>query len=304
MKNSTLLAGISVAVGAASYGMLTTFVKLAEKDDINIYEITLSEYIIGTLGLFLGDYFFRKRKSAKSYAKPSRRSIRNLMLGGATMGTTTLCYYLAVQYVSVAMAIVLLMQSVWMSVFIDAIFNKIKPDALKLFAVAVVLIGTALATNLFFSASDFDWRGLGLGLLTAISYTITIFATNRVGLDLSTTARSKYMMLGAFILVIIVTTPLLIGNFQVRVLYTWGIFFGIFGAVLPPLLLNYGMPKLNLGVGAIVTSMELPVAVAMAYFILNEKVNLSQLIGIILILIAIVLMNLREMRQDHKEPAK
>lgn len=301
MKNSSFLAGIAVAIGAASYGMLTTFVKLAENDGINIYEITLSEYIIGTLGLFIADFFFRKRKDRKVDSKPATRSIRNLMLAGATMGATTLCYYLAVQYVSVSVAIVLLMQSVWISVFLDAIFNKIKPDALKLFAVAVVLAGTVLATNLFFSAAEIDWRGIGLGLLTAISYSITIFATNRVGLDLSTTTRSKYMILGAFILVIIVTTPFLIGNFQIRVLYTWGIFFGIFGAVLPPLLLNYGMPKLNLGVGAIITSMELPVAVALAYFVLSESVNLYQLIGIVLILIAIVLMNIREVRQDGKE---
>ncbi|HLS30483.1 MAG TPA: DMT family transporter [Flavobacteriaceae bacterium] len=298
MKNSTLLGGILVAIGAASYGMLTTFVKLAEEHGYNMYEITITEYIIGTPALFIVDYLFRKRKNGKSYPKPTRRNIRNLMLAGATMGSTTFVYYLTVQYIPVSVAIVLLMQSVWIGVLIDAIIHKTKPDRLKLIAVVMVLGGTALATNLFFAEIDLDWRGIGLGFLTAISYSITIFATNKVGLGLSTPARSKYMTLGAFILVIFITTPFLIGNFQVSVLYTWGIFFGVFGAFLPPLLLNYGMPKVNLGVGAIITSMELPVAVALAYFLLNEHVNVYQLFGIVLILIAVTVMNLREIRNS------
>lgn len=301
MKKSAFIGGIAVAVGAASYGMLTTFVKLAERDDINIYEITLSEYIIGVLGLFLADYFFRKKKREKVYPKPSRRNIRNLMLAGATMGSTTFIYYLTVQYISVSIAIVLLMQSVWIGVVLDAIFNKIKPDLLKIFAVLVVLFGTALATNVFFAEVQLDWRGLVLGFLAAISYSITIFATNRVALDLSTTARSKYMMLGAFILVVLITAPFLINNAEVYIqspgrislVFLWGLFFGFFGALLPPILLNFGMPKVNLGVGAIITSMELPVAVALAYFILKEDVNLYQLLGVVLILAAIVAMNVR-----------
>lgn len=287
-----------MAIGAASYGMLTTFVKLAETYGYNMYEITLAEYIIGTPALFLADYIFRKRQKGKPYPKPTARNIRNLMLAGATMGSTTFIYYLSVQYISVSIAIVLLMQSVWIGVLLDAVINKIKPDPLKIVAVFVVLAGTVLATNLISAEIHLDWRGLVLGFMAAISYSITIFATNKVGLELSTTTRSKYMALGAFILVIFLTVPFLIDNFTLDVLYTWGIFFGIFGALLPPLLLNYGMPKVNLGVGAIITSMELPVAVALAYLVLHEKVNLYQFVGILLILIAVVVMNLREIRDD------
>jgi len=297
LKNQTLLGGILVAIGAASYGMLTTFVKLAETYGYNMYEITLTEYLIGTPALFLADFLIRKRKNQKEYPKPSPRNIRNLMLAGATMGATTFIYYLAVQYISVSIAIVLLMQSVWIGVLLDAIFNKTKPDAMKIIAVVVVLAGTVLATNLVFSDIHIDFRGMLLGFLAAVSYSITIFATNRVGLGLSTTTRSKFMALGALILVCLITPPFLINNFNPDVLYTWGIFFGVFGAFLPPLLLNYGMPKVNLGVGAIITSMELPVAVGLAYLILKENVNIYQLIGIALILIAVVAMNLKEIRR-------
>ena len=297
MKNSTFLGGILVAIGAACYGMLTTFVKLAENYGFNMYEITLTEYIIGTPALFLVDYIIRKRKPQKKQSKPTAKNIRNLMLAGGTMGVTTFVYYLSVQYISVSIAIVLLMQSVWIGVLLDAIFNKTKPNLLKLIAVVIVLGGTALATNIFFSEIQLNWTGVALGFLAAISYSITILATNKVGLELSTVTRSKYMALGALVLVSFITIPLVIDNFNIEILYTWGIFFGVFGAALPPLLLNYGMPKVNLGVGAIITSMELPVAVALAYFLLNEEVNSYQVLGIVLILIAVITMNLREIKK-------
>ena len=57
--------------------------------------------------------------------------------------------------------------------------------------------------------------------------------------------------------------------------------------------MNAGFPHTGLGLGSIISSVELPVSVMMAFFILNEKVILSQWAGIILILIAIVIMNIQ-----------
>lgn len=299
MKNSALLGGALVALGAASYGMLTTFVKLAEKHGYNMFEVTFSEYIIGTLFLFLADFYLRKKKAKQHQhiQKPTPTHVKNLMLAGATMGVTTFVYYLSVQFISVSIAIVLLMQSVWIGVVIDAVVNKTKPDSLKIFAIFIVLGGTLLATNLFFSELKLDWRGIALGFLAAISYSITILATNRVGLELTTLTRSKYMALGALILVFIVTLPFLLKQFQWSILFSWGLFFGFFGCFLPPLLLNYGMPKVNLGIGAIITSMELPVAVSLAYLLLGETVNIYQWLGILLILTAVITMNIRAVKK-------
>lgn len=299
MKNAALLGGALVALGAASYGMLTTFVKLAENHGYNMFEVTFSEYVIGTLFLFLADFYGRRKKTKSSAIpkKPTATNIKNLMLAGATMGVTTFVYYLSVQYISVSIAIVLLMQSVWIGVVLDALVNKTKPGPLKILAILIVLGGTLLATNLFFSELTLDWRGIALGFLAAISYSITIFATNRVGLELTTLTRSKYMALGALVLVSIVTFPFLLKQFQWSILYSWGLFFGFFGCFLPPLLLNYGMPKVNLGIGAIITSMELPVAVSLAYLLLGETVNRYQWLGILLILVAVITMNIRAIKR-------
>lgn len=218
------------------------------------------------------------------------------MLTGSSLGLTSLIYYFSIQFISVSIAIVLLMQSVWIGVLLDAIVLKTKPSIQKIAAVVVILLGTALATNLLFDPLLIDWRGIALGFLAAISYSITIFASNRIALELPALHRSKWMTLGALIIVGIICIPNMLSNFHPEVLYEWGVFLGIFGVVLPPLLLNSGMPKLNLGIGAIVTSIELPVAVSLAYFILGETVNFYQWLGIIIILIAVILMNLKKIK--------
>jgi drug/metabolite transporter (DMT)-like permease len=55
--------------------------------------------------------------------------------------------------------------------------------------------------------------------------------------------------------------------------------------------MNAGFPITGIGLGSIVSALELPVSVLMAYFLLNEKVVFVQWIGIVCILFAIVLMN-------------
>ncbi|MPN31948.1 hypothetical protein SDC9_179423 [bioreactor metagenome] len=59
------------------------------------------------------------------------------------------------------------------------------------------------------------------------------------------------------------------------------------------MLLNAGFPHTGIGLGSIVSSLELPVSVMMAFFLLNEQVLFIQWIGIVLIITAIVIMNIQ-----------
>jgi drug/metabolite transporter (DMT)-like permease len=78
----------------------------------------------------------------------------------------------------------------------------------------------------------------------------------------------------------------------------WGIVLALFGTIIPPMLLNAGFPLTGIGLGSIVASLELPVSVLMAYFLLHEQVVFLQWLGIILIISAIVLMNIQIKKQS------
>ncbi|MFV9482857.1 EamA family transporter [Christiangramia sp. ASW11-125] len=293
MDKSVLKGSILVALGACSYGMLTTFVKLAYEDGYTSHEVTFSQMALGLLGLLLINLFVRKKGNAETGTSRNRSKLK-LIAAGTTLGLTSFFYYLAVKYIPVSIGIVMLMQSVWMGVVLEAIMKRKRPGTKKILAVVAILAGTLLATNVFKDSFEIDWRGIGWGVLAAMSYTGTIYCSNTVSLEMHSLKRSLWMMLGGFIVVSIITLPYLIVEFNTSIFLNWGLVLALFGTILPPLLYTAGMPKIDVGLGAIISSIELPAAVLMAYFLLNEQVDLAQWLGIGLILLAVVQMNLKK----------
>ncbi|MEG0984394.1 EamA family transporter, partial [Algoriella sp.] len=66
----------------------------------------------------------------------------------------------------------------------------------------------------------------------------------------------------------------------------------LFGTVLPPILLNKGFPHTGLGLGSIVSSLELPVSVTLAWIVIPETVLPIQWTGIAIIIFAIIISNI------------
>lgn len=292
MKNDVLKGAALVGLGAASYGMLATFVKLAYYDNFTPAEVISSQFILGIAAVLLINAF-QKSKRGNEVVKATPVEIRQLMIAGTSTGLTSIFYYMAVKYIDVSIGIVLLMQTVWMGVVLEALLDKKRPSGRKLFAVLLVLIGTALATNLIGNAQNLDWRGIALGLLAAASFTTTMFTANKIAVGVSSAQRSLFMLLGGAVVVLIFALATQHTPWNVSIFYKWGIMLALFGTVIPPLLLNAGFPKTGIGLGSIVSSLELPVSVSMAYFLLSETVTWVQWLGIVVILGAIVLLNMR-----------
>ena len=298
MSNNSVLKGVFlVGLGAASYGMLATFVKLAYKDvssqglHYTPAEVIVAQFVIGVLAV-LAINAFQRNKKKDNVVKATKTDIKKLMLVGTSTGLTSIFYYLAVKYIPVSIGIVLLMQTVWMGVVLEMILERKIPSKIKIVAVFVVLFGTLLATNVLKNEVNLDWRGLVLGLLAAASFTTTMFAANKVALAISPAQRSLYMLLGGIVVVFLFAFITQKTPFNFDIFYKWGILIALFGTVIPPLLLNAGFPLTGIGLGSIVSALELPVSVMMAFLVLNETVVFSQWAGILLIILAIVLMNI------------
>jgi drug/metabolite transporter (DMT)-like permease len=299
-KNNVLKGVILVGLGATSYGMLATFVKLAYTEGYTTTEVTSSQFILGLLGLLIIN-LFQKAKHGKEVKKAKGKDISQLMLAGTSMGFTSLFYYLAVKYIPVSIGIVLLMQTVWMGVVLEMILTKKLPSRRKTISVFIVLAGTVLGTNLINSTIVPDWRGIAWGLLAAASFTTTMFTSNRVATHISTAQRSLFMLLGGAVIVFSFAAYMWTGFFNTDIFLRWGIVLALFGTIIPPMLLNAGFPHTGIGLGSIVSSLELPVSVMMAFVILHENVSIVQWLGILLIIAAIVVMNIniKEKQQIH-----
>ena len=318
-KREILKGAVFVAVGASIFGMLATFVKLAYKEGYTTSEVTTSQFVLGLFGLLILNSI-QTRTSKKNLSKPTFKDVKMLMLAGTSLGFTSLFYYLAVQYINVSIAIVLLMQSVWFSVVVESFISKKFPHIKKVIATIIVLAGTFLATNLINLDMKLDFHGIFWGLLAAASFTVTMFTSNTLATHLPVLRKSLIMLSGGAIVVFIFLFFAQIGPLHFEVLksfylkftdnsehirafdfsifYSYGFILALFGTIIPPTLFNLGFPKTGLGLGSIISSLELPVSVTMAFILLGEQVILIQWIGILLILFAIVLMNLPSRKNE------
>ncbi len=290
-KNGVLKGVFLVGLGATSYGMLATFVKLAYQEAYTTAEVTLAQFIYGIVGVLLINAF-QKTKSKVAIDKATPKNIFQLMLAGTSLGATSVFYYLCVRYIDVSIAIVLLMQTVWMGVLLEWFLEKKMPSLQKIIAVIIVLIGTVLATNLINNTTQIDWRGILWGILAAASFTTTMFTANKVALGISSAQRTLYMLIGGLIIVILFALYTQTTPFNYNIFLKWGLFLALFGTIIPPMLMNAGFPITGIGLGSIVSALELPVSVTMAFIILNETVIGIQWLGIGLIIFAIVIMNI------------
>ncbi|MCW2121092.1 EamA family transporter [Flavobacterium sp. 7A] len=291
LKNSLIKGVFLVGLGSISYGVLATFVKMAYQEGYSTAEVTTSQFILGMIGLLIINGF-QKIKNKNKGLKASRKDISQLMLAGTSMGFTTIFYYLSVKYVPVSIGIVLLMQTVWMSVILEAILTKKIPSSKKIISVLIVLFGTLLATNLLTTTLNINWIGVGFGLLAAASFTTTMFTANSIATSISSAQRSLYMLAGGAIIVFSFATFTQTTSFHFDVFVKWGLILSLFGTIIPPILMNAGFPITGIGLGSIISAIELPTSVMMAYFLLNEQINWTQWLGITLILFAIVIMNI------------
>lgn len=290
-ENKVLKGVILVGLGATSYGMLATFVRLAYNEGFTTAEVTTSQFVYGIIGILIVNSF-QKIKKETPIVQASKKNIFQLLLSGTSLGLTSVFYYLAVKYIPVSIAIILLMQTVWMGLLVEMILDKKAPSKQKVISVVIVLIGTFLATNIFENKLELNVYGIMWGMLAAASFTTSMFTASRVAVGISSAQRSLYMLLGGAVIVFLFALATQTAPFNFNIFIKWGIVLSLFGTIIPPILMNAGFPLTGISLGSIVSALELPVSVLMAYFLLGEKVVLVQWVGIILIVFAVVLMNL------------
>lgn len=269
-----------VFAGACSFGILSTFVKLAYREGYSAAGISFSQAFTGFLVLFMLQLLFSREKGFKG-ALP-------VLLTGAAIGLTTFFYYVSVVYIPASLAIVLLMQCTWMGILLDWVLFKKRPGWVQGFVTLLILVGTVLA-NPAWEASP---KGVLYALLSAFCYAGFIVANSRIGQEMETLKKSSIIMMGSALTIFIVNAHQLtvIEHFDWGIL-KWALFLSLFGTIIPPVLFAKGIPKIGAGISAIVMTAELPVAVICSHIVLQEPVGWVQWVGVMVMLLAIVLLH-------------
>lgn len=276
---------IYVITGAASYGILATFVKVAGQEGFTTASITLSQYLVGFLVLTLLD--LKKKPVVTGQGSDQYK----LLLGGTSLGLTSTFYYLAVQYLPVSVCIILLMQTIWMGILVDCVRERRLPAAGQVLAIVVVLGGTFLATG-FTGRGEWSITGIVWGLLAAMSYTAAMYAANHIATHRPLFYRSKLLVLGGMLAILIFWNIRIIEGFRPEVLWRYGWMLALFGTILPPIFFNKGFPLVGMSMGSVLAAIEIPVSIGTAYVVLQEQVSSLQVLGCGLVILGMVIPNI------------
>lgn len=287
-----------VFLGGCCYGALSTFVKLAYHAGYTAAEVTGSQYLLGTLLIWMIAIFSKKKKLTLT-------KIGKLLLSGIPLGLTGVFYYQSLQTLHASLAIIFLFQFVWIGSLFEWIFYKKAPTTGKVVSIGILVVGSILAAGIITEGDGgLTWQGTAWGLLSALTYTTFIFLSGSVETDTPPVLKSAFFATGGLITVLILVQPTELFHLSVFMgVAPYGLYLGLLGVALPPLLLSIGMPHIGPGLGTILTASELPVAVILSSLVLAEQVSMFQWLGVILILGGIVAGNVKVPKTEKKSPA-
>ncbi|MCX8664740.1 DMT family transporter [Gilliamella sp. B2840] len=294
------LGGLLVFFGACSFGVLSSIVKTAYKDGYTLGEVTGVQCFLGMLMLWLIHFLVKTINKSKIDLTPKRPLTKKwkVCAVGIFPGLVGICYYQCVQLVPASIAIILLMQYLWISIIIDFVIFKNKPTNLQILTVIAIIFGSCLAAGIFNEDIKLNLTGCLFGFLAALMYSLFITTSSNIGNDLPTLEKSALMITGACIVTFLIFPPTFFFKLDMSdKLYQLGFLLSLFGTVLPPFLFSVGMPKIGISLSAILSAAELPVAVTCSYFYLKEFVYFNQWTGVIIILLAIAISNLKHIKK-------
>lgn len=297
MKNLKYI--LMVLLGGAMYGTMSSFVKLSYAEGFDTAQIAFAQAMLAAL--FLGACALpdllcgRIAVSAKEASK--------LAFAGASIGLTNYLYYRSVSLISASLAIVALMQFTWICLLIEWICFCRKPSRLEAISAVLILSAAVFASGIPSCRSlSFSVEGLALALLSSATYAAYIAANGRTAKSL------RWHMKGCIIMAVSASTIFLAncktiifcGNFSGNFLL-WAVFLAAFGTTIPTAMFAAAIPRIGAAISSILMTIELPVAVICAHFVLGEQIGCAQAAGVAAMLVSISLMNYFKAKQSDKD---
>ncbi|MBP2079194.1 EamA family transporter [Oceanobacillus polygoni] len=291
---------IIFSLGAFFFGLNPLFIKLGfaagwSLSEINVVQASIAFVVLWIIGLFA------IKRHPQAVKKLSFKTILSLMVAGSFTGLTSVLYYGSMQYLPASLAVVLLFQFVWVGVLFEWIIYRRKPSGKILLTVALTLVGVLFAADVFNGGlSEITLIGFLLGIGSAFTYSAFIIVSGRVAVNVPATIRSPIMVTGAALLIFILFPPHLTLNANVLSSGSIWIYAGalaLCGLILTPLMFAMSTPHLPASLATILGAVELPVSVVIAYIGLAEYVAPSRWFGVLLILAAIAVGEMRGLWQ-------
>jgi drug/metabolite transporter (DMT)-like permease len=275
---------VMMLLAGSSFGFVSPVLRIAYSRGYLPRDMTNLQYAIAFLVLWLIVLI------QKSWRRLRGRQLVLVIALGITNAATSYCYYLSLTRLPASIGIILLFQFAWMVVVIDIIVRRRLPGLMKWLGLLLIFIGTFFSVGFHRS----DWHGyplwaIGLGLLSALSYALTVYLSGIQSDDVPPIFRSAAVITVALLVTMIPFHPTyLVSGVLTHGILIWGVLIAIFSQIIPMVFLLIAVPHIGGRMAAVLGTIELPVAIFGAWLFNGDHVTISRLFGILLILGGII----------------
>ncbi|WP_139653436.1 EamA family transporter [Raoultibacter phocaeensis] len=304
MRSSPLKYALIVFLAGASYGIMATTVKFAYREGFAWTQVAASQACFGAF-IFAAVLIVRRLFGARLQRLGLKQVLKLLGLGMTTC-TTCLLYSFSLTMLPVSVAITLLFQFTWIGMVIQIATTRRAPKPAEIAALLVIIGGTFLASGVFEADlnPNLDPLGIVCGLLSAVSCAAFVYLSGRVETAVAPIQRGLVVCCGASLLALIACPDYFVSGALQAGIWKYGLVLGFFGLFAPVILFGIGTPHLPAGVSTIMASSELPAAILISVFVLQEAISALQGIGVVVILAGVVISQLPNLLRRADRPPR
>jgi drug/metabolite transporter (DMT)-like permease len=270
-----------IVIAAASFATSPVLARISYNTGVNPNTFLFIRFAIAATFLTLIMIF-------KGLQWPRGRLLASLVLiGGVCFAGLNLSFYTALTLAPVNLVIVIVYMYPAIVTLLSALYLKQPITNQKIAALLLTLVGIVVTTGL-------DWGGQYLGIVLAITTAViysVYFTFGSISIRKAGSVPSSAVI---FITVTIVYGMLVtIQGFNLpTVLSGWTaiILCALFSTVFGIVCLYEGLKRVDPANTAIVSTFEVVVAAALAFFILGETMSLSKIVGACMIIFAVIIL--------------
>ncbi len=271
---------------AALFGTAGLFVKMAQATGLDSVSLLTVQYMLAVTLMFA----FALLKKPESLIVNRRQLFHLAVLGVIGNTFMTIFYYMAFEYLPVAMVTLLLYTYPVMVLVYTCIFENSSLTLKKAAAISFAFIGCIFALNITGGNFSYSIKGIIFGILSAVFYSFMNMYSEKKLFTVDSLAINAYSTLFSLIALCCYKFPgfVFTGGLSSNSLVYIAVL-AVFCEILPLTLLYAAIKYIGSLKVSVINNLEIPTAIITAFIFLNEKIRLIQIFGSILIICAIFL---------------
>lgn len=207
------------------------------------------------------------------------------------------CYFTAIKELSLSVAVILLYSGPAFVVIMSRIFFGEPMTKTKILALLLTMAGCALVVELIpIQVQSISWYGILVGLGSGFGYALYSMFGKMAQKKYATLTILFYTFLTASIVMLPLSGILAPQNIALidRTAFLWTLGLGLLPTVLAYLLYTEGLSRIEAGKASITALLEPVAATILGVLVFKEVLSIGQIAGIVLVIVAVVMIQLRE----------